>query len=309
MTTFDPRALRRAFGSFMTGVTVVTTRDAAGTPLGFTANSFTSVSLDPPLVLVCPGRFLSSYDAFATCQHFAVNVLAEGQEDVSDTFASFKGDRFAKVAHGFDACGIPLIDGAIAQFSCATEQVHDAGDHCLLIGRVEGFSHSEGAGLGYAGGRYFNLEPGHESGQGTRGPADRRMICGAIIEVSGHVLLEETQKGFRPPHIAQSDRTRLRRALESSLTARGLKPSFGAAYSMFDDATTDSAYILATADRLPRDSRLEAVKIEDLPDLTYTTGPIADMMTRYAQEAPTRDFSLYLGDARLSETTVLSKRN
>ena len=94
MTPPDPRALRDAFGSFMTGVTVVTALGPDGNPVGFTANSFSSVSLDPPLLLVCPGKFLSSFEVFANCTHFAVNILAEGQEAGANTCASVKCDRF-----------------------------------------------------------------------------------------------------------------------------------------------------------------------------------------------------------------------
>ncbi|MEP0940380.1 MAG: flavin reductase family protein, partial [Rhizobiaceae bacterium] len=88
MSAPDPRVLRDAFGAYMTGVTVVTARRADGVAVGFTANSFTSVSLDPPLLLVCPGKFLSSYETFASCTHFAVSVLAEGQKDIATVFAS-----------------------------------------------------------------------------------------------------------------------------------------------------------------------------------------------------------------------------
>ena len=157
MSLHDARALRSAFGSYMTGVTVVTARTKAGVPVGFTANSFTSVSLDPPLLLVCPGKSLSSYDTFARCRHFAVNVLEAQQKDVANIFAGDQGDRFAKVAHKTNASGVPLISSALAQFSCATEQCVEAGDHLILIGRVEAFTHVDGDGLGYAGGRYFNL--------------------------------------------------------------------------------------------------------------------------------------------------------
>lgn len=157
MTAIDPRELRAAFGSFITGVTVVTTRDAMGVPLGFTANSFTSVSLDPPLLLVCPAKGLSSFRGFAGCSHFAVNVLAEEQESVSNIFARGPDDRFAQVAHSVDAQGVPLIDGALAQFSCRTHHVVDAGDHCILIGHVEAMTHTHGRGLGFACGRYVRL--------------------------------------------------------------------------------------------------------------------------------------------------------
>lgn len=157
MSLHDPRALRSAFGSYMTGVTVVSARTRDGVPVGFTANSFTSVSLDPPLLLVCPGKSLSSYDAFASCRHFAVNILAAQQKEVANIFAGDQGDRFAKVPHALNEQGVPLIQGALAQFSCATEQCVEAGDHLILIGRVEAFTHVEGDGLGYASGRYFNL--------------------------------------------------------------------------------------------------------------------------------------------------------
>ena len=109
MTHGDPRALRDAFGSFMTGVTVVTCKDATGAPAGFTANSFSSVSLDPPLLLVCPGKALSSYASFAGCTRFAVNILAADQKDVANTFASHKGNRFSCVRHHEDAFGNGLI--------------------------------------------------------------------------------------------------------------------------------------------------------------------------------------------------------
>ena len=157
MTPANPSALRDAFGGFMTGVTVVTTREPNRAPLGFTANSFSSVSLDPPMLLVCVGRSLSSHDIFANCAHFAVSVLAEGQEGVSNVFASFKGDRFAQIAHGSDTNGIPVIDGAVAQFSCRRAQSIPAGDHTILLGQITGFTHRDGLGLGYARGQYFSL--------------------------------------------------------------------------------------------------------------------------------------------------------
>ena len=95
MTDLDPRELRAAFGRYMTGVTVVTSRDARDDPVGFTANSFTSVSLDPPLLLVCPGRHVSSFAVFRTAPRFGVSILAEGQEEVSNLFAGGPGDRFS----------------------------------------------------------------------------------------------------------------------------------------------------------------------------------------------------------------------
>jgi len=306
MTEFDPRALRQAFGRFMTGVTVVTTRTPDGTPFGFTVNSFSSVSMDPPLLLVCPGKFLSSFDAFASSMHFAVNILAEGQEDVSNTFASFKGDRFAQTSHRDDANGIPLIDGAIAQFSCATWKSLPAGDHQILIGKVTDFSQSEGRGLGYAGGQYFSLGLERAALEQTEG----RAICGAIIAVGDAVLLEQTPDGYRLPQIERSDRGQLRQDLQEDLAARGISARLGPAYSVFDDASRGQhfAYFLGTSDDIQVNAPLQAVPVADLPTLTYTTPAVADMMARYALEFRTRSFGLYLGDAKRGDVHALSER-
>lgn len=156
MSEIDPRALRHAFGAFPTGVTVVTAWAGDGTPVGFTANSFTSVSLDPPLLLVCPGRALSCFPVFETCARFAVNVLADGQEEVSSIFAGFRGDRFSRVSwRGADGAP-PVLEGVAAHFVCRTDRIVPAGDHVLLIGAVETFGNSGREGLGYARGRYFS---------------------------------------------------------------------------------------------------------------------------------------------------------
>src|SRR5690348_5112403 len=154
MAAIDPLELRRAFGTFMTGVTVITTHGADGSPRGFTANSFTSVSLDPPLVLVCIAKTASSYAVFSETRHFAISVLAEDQKSVSGVFASKAADKFAQVAWHVRATGAPVMDGAAASFDCATHEVIDAGDHIILLGRVVDFVHTSSTPLGYCRGAY-----------------------------------------------------------------------------------------------------------------------------------------------------------
>lgn len=305
MTPLDPRALRNAFGSFMTGVTVVTSRDPQGAPVGFTANSFSSVSLDPPLLLVCPGKFLSSYRAFATCGHFAVSILGEGQQEVSNTFAGFKGDRFAAVPHTLDHNGIPLIDGAITQFSCRTHEALPAGDHLVLIGEVQDFTHRAERGLGYASGRYFSLGLERAALEDATGTA----VCGAIIEQGDTVLLEQTPDGFRPPQITRPGRGRLRQDLIDEMGRRGVAVRLGPAYSVFDDprSHTHYAYFLASG-RTEAAGNIHAVAIQDLPSLKYFTPAIGEMMTRFAIEARTRSFALYLGDTQRGDVHSLNER-
>jgi flavin reductase (DIM6/NTAB) family NADH-FMN oxidoreductase RutF len=290
----DPRALRNAFGSFMTGVTVVTAIKDDGTPVGFTANSFSSVSLDPPLLLVCPGRFLSSYETFANCRHFAVNILAEGQEAVSNNFASFKGDRFAQVPHQFDVHGVPLIDGAVVQLSCSAEQMIPAGDHCILIGRVQEFTHVGGTGLGYLNGQYFSLGLERAAFDETTGTA----ICGAIVEDGATVLMVQTADGLRPPQCSHSERGRLINDLRSTLVSKGIVAELGQAYSIFESVKPRAhyTYFLATGHIETPTAGIVAVPIAELANQTFASAPIAQMMTRFALEQQTRNFSLYLGD-------------
>ncbi|MCD9147903.1 flavin reductase family protein [Pseudophaeobacter flagellatus] len=304
MSAIDPRALRSAFSTFMTGVTVVTSKAADGTAVGFTANSFSSVSLDPPLLLVCPGKFLSSYEAFAGCTQFAVNILAEGQEDVANTFASYKGDRFARVAHYQDALGNLLIDGALAQFSCTTHSVVDAGDHAILIGAVQSFEHDTGRGLGYVGGQFFSLglERAALEHSGTM------TLGGAIITWGDTVLLERTEAGYRPPQCLAKDRDNLRQSLTHDLETRGLPVKLGPAYSVFDDGRTHCSFFLA-AEPFTSNGGFESHPIGDISKLKFASQPITDMMNRFALERQTRSFGLYVGDAQRGDVHHLPERN
>lgn len=304
----DPQTLRAAFGAFMTGVTVVTARDDRGAPVGFTANSFTSVSLTPPLLLVCPGRFLSSFDVFRHCRHFAVSILAEGQEDVSNTFARFKGDRFAQVDWTPDAQGMPLIDGAAAHFSCQTENVIEAGDHVILLGEVRAVDVSARRGLGYAGSQYFSL--GLER-QSTEAPTSSdKTVIGALIEQGGHVLVQRTEAGLALPTAPAPDHAQLRKTLSRTLQDAGLTVALGATYSIYDDRQTGQrhVYVLGRAFG-PETGKLGDWRaIDGLTTARFADPAVAAMMTRYAAEYRTRTFGLYIGDDHSGDLAPLQDR-
>ena len=153
----SPQNLRSALGRFATGVTLITCRDADGAPVGLTANSFTSLSLDPPLVLWSLRRASSSLAAFAAASHFAVNVLAETQVDLSRRFASPQPDKFAEGAWGQGAGGVPVLAGCAAVFECAVDSQQVAGDHVLFIGRVLRLADLSVAPLLFQGGHYRML--------------------------------------------------------------------------------------------------------------------------------------------------------
>ena len=132
----DQRTLRDALGCFATGVTVVTAKGADGTPVGLTANSFTSVSMDPPLLLVCPARNANSMSALHAVDHFAVNVLHIGQQNVSNIFATSREDRFGQTAWEEWDTGAPIICNSLASFECRKHAEYDGGDHVILVGEV-----------------------------------------------------------------------------------------------------------------------------------------------------------------------------
>ncbi|WP_315900386.1 flavin reductase family protein [Maritimibacter alkaliphilus] len=152
----DRADLRRAFGRFATGVTIVTACDGTGAPVGFTANSFTSVSLDPALLLVCIGKTSSNLAIFRDGGAFAVNILAADQTGLSNRFASRKvADRFAGVGWQAGPTGAPLLEDCAAGFDCETHDVVDAGDHLVLIGRVVALERSIRPALVFADGQYL----------------------------------------------------------------------------------------------------------------------------------------------------------
>ncbi|MEX2518299.1 MAG: flavin reductase family protein [Paracoccaceae bacterium] len=153
----DRLALREAFGAFMTGVTIVTTIDEDGAPVGLTANAFTSVSLEPPLLLVCISSHSQSLPALLAFGGFAVNILAEGQEPLSTRFSRRESDRFAGVDWRPGPAGSPILDGVCGWFDCRIHDQVEAGDHEVLIGQVIGFDHPGGAPLGFSRGGYFSL--------------------------------------------------------------------------------------------------------------------------------------------------------
>lgn len=152
----NSRAFRDALGHFATGVTVVTIAGPSG-PMGFTANSFTSLSLDPPLVLWSLARSSQRFAAFAAARHYAIHVLAEDQTD----FAA----RFSRGGAAGPACdwqwtgeGVPVLPGVLARFDCAQHATHNGGDHLIIVGQVLRLALEEGAPLVFAKGRYGRFD-------------------------------------------------------------------------------------------------------------------------------------------------------
>lgn len=156
----DPTAFKNALARFASGITIVTAHDADGRRVGFTASSFASLSLDPPLILVCLGTNAECYPAFARAPHFAVSILAAGQEALARRFATKGIDKFAglPLCRG-DETGLPLIPGAVARLQCRTRDRLAGGDHVILVGEVLAADSDDGPPLLYLNRRYGDFAP------------------------------------------------------------------------------------------------------------------------------------------------------
>jgi len=178
----DSRALRHALGQFATGVTVVTCRAADGAPVGMTANSFASVSLDPPLVLWSVDRRARSFGPFAAAEAFAFTILAQDQVDISNRFARPGADKFADTPCEAGLDGVPLIADAAGHFECLREATFDGGDHLIIVGRVRRFARFDRPCLVFAQGRYGAIaaHPGptseHDGDVEARHPYDDFLV-------------------------------------------------------------------------------------------------------------------------------------
>ncbi|MCP2254696.1 3-hydroxy-9,10-secoandrosta-1,3,5(10)-triene-9,17-dione monooxygenase reductase component [Prauserella aidingensis] len=167
-----PARFRSVLGHFCTGVAIVTACED-GEPVGFACQSFTALSLDPPLVLFCPARTSGTWPVIERVGRFAVNVLAGEQQNVSAVFGSRGEDKFASVSWTRAPSGSPLLDGALTWVDCAVEAVHEAGDHYVVIGRVTGLGETSGRRplLFYRGG-YTVTETGPDAMPGGPRPDD-----------------------------------------------------------------------------------------------------------------------------------------
>jgi flavin reductase (DIM6/NTAB) family NADH-FMN oxidoreductase RutF/DNA-binding IclR family transcriptional regulator len=163
LTSFDSRQLRTVLGAFTTGVTIVTTNGVDGIDYGVTANSFSSVSLNPPLVLWSQALTSKSFPAFRDSEFFAVNVLADDQIATSNRFAKSTADKFVQLEFTRGLGQVPVLQGTAAHFECVKTAQYEAGDHMIFLGRVERVSHSGRRPLAFAHGRYM-VPYAHELG-------------------------------------------------------------------------------------------------------------------------------------------------
>ncbi|ESX08947.1 alpha/beta fold hydrolase [Mesorhizobium sp. M0761] len=295
-TGFDSGEFRRALGSFLTGVTIVTTIGPEGEPRGFTANSFTSVSLDPPLVLVCIAHKALGHPVFATSKSFAINVLNEGQKAASGIFASKVADKFAAVAWRPGRTGSPVLDGSVASFDCDMERLVEAGDHSILIGRVRDFEHNSSQPLGYCRGAYVAPGLSQDALAATQPGTD----VGAILENGGRILFVETADGFELPRGRGLGSASDGKSLRGLLAAKAIEAQLGFLFAVWDDAGPVSrthVYYRGTFDvPASSDRGIRLIEIDAIEGLKIADPAIRSMLARYVRECSVDAFGVYVGN-------------
>lgn len=299
-TLADVRLLRRAFGSFLTGVTVVTTIDADGRPRGFTANSFTSVSLDPPLILVCIARNAASAGVFAASQTIGINILAENQRGTAIKFASKDPDKFETVAWEAGRGGAPRIKKSLAWLECRTSTVTPAGDHLIILAQVDEFMAGATRPLGYFQGSFVGFDMEDRAIEHARMGS---LVLGCIAESDQQILLcrADQQSAWTLPSSAlvPGDVSPSQK-LQTLLSRLGADVEVSFLFSVFQDPKTGTLYVThrgrlrrplaAGREGMPEGRMFDTAA---LPWNDLMAPGVANMLRRYLQERTTGRFAVY----------------
>lgn len=296
----DPRALRDAFGAFMTGVTVVTAKASDGSPRGFTANSFSSVSLDPPLLLVSIAKTSSNYEVFTKTDGFAVNILSEAQKPISNAFSRPVQDRFEGVDWFWGPQGGAILGGVSAWFDCRMHQIVDAGDHAILLGQVMAFHTGTAAGLGYYRGSYFT--PAQEVA--ALGP---QVVVAAIIENGAQVLLiSDGQGGLTLPTAGGEGAGS---AIAGLIASLGVNAEAGMIYALYEDRARAEQHIAircAAADGSRAVGQYLELTAEVLARLRDPA--MREMLERLARERQMGNYGIYFGNEATGRVLPLGEQ-
>ena len=302
----DNLEYRKALGKFVTGVAIVTTCEIDGTPRGFTANSFTSVSLDPPLILICIGDFNESLELFKNSKHFSVNILSENQMDISNLFASPSSRKFENTKWTKGDLGSPIIKGALAWFECKNHDQISSGDHIILIGNVKSFKENSGLPLGYYSGNYITLN--NEKSLVSAIEKNTKTILGLIIEKSNSILFYEDNKSNElslPSIGSQGEQSNTSNLIEK-FSGLGFKVKLDFVYSVYEDKSLNAVCIYYRCkDNAKPPKAYKYIKFEDIEWKKIKDKALIIMLKRYIEEANHGNFAIYMGDEKSGLTQTL----
>jgi len=305
------RNLRQALGSFPTGVTVVSCLDKNKNPLGFTANSFTSVSLDPQLISICIDKESFNIDSFSITKHFAVSVLSEDQQSISTTFATPNEDRFQNVEWRTEDTGSPIIENAVAWFDCNTRQVIDAGDHLILIGEIIAFDSSPKTPLMYLRGNYVNLGLEQKMLLAMENE-NTKIVVGAIIEWHKKVFLlkDKTNNSLYFPSASRLGHIDDNDSLLGILKNLKILINEHYLFSVFEKAEdkTSLIYYRAQVKEALEDMDDYFYPFDDIPFDKLSDEASRIMLKRYIKERELNAFGIFVGKESEGKVEAISKK-
>jgi flavin reductase (DIM6/NTAB) family NADH-FMN oxidoreductase RutF/DNA-binding MarR family transcriptional regulator len=299
---FSPRDFRATLGMFATGVTIVTARNDRGEPVGLTASSFNSVSLDPPLVLWSLGKAAGSMAVFSNGRHYAINVLAADQQALAERFAARGVDRWAGVGFTEGAGGAPLLAGCVATFECFNRSQYTEGDHVIFVGEVERCARrADASPLLYHGGRFYTEHPlqGTPADPSAPQPADGRFVgsyLGYLLGQASHAVYRDFENAIAAQgltHIAW----RVLAVLHDTAVSHPNGQGAIAVGQLAHDVLAKQPTVTKLVQRMAEDGLVEL--LADPADQRRTLVAATDEGRRIA--------AALIGQARLQETTLLAR--
>lgn len=296
----DIATYRQTLGSFMTGVTVITTLDADGNKRGITANSFTSVSLDPPLVLFCVDYRAASYDTWQSSEGFVIHILASEQQDLAKVFASKAEDKFAGLETVAGSTGSPILQDVHGWLDCKLSQTVIAGDHAIIIGEVVKYSAAPARPLGFYQGRFFGFNTDQEIASLI--PQASKVNVGWMMqnETGEIVCVNQADGSYALPKTLLKASEISADALTAAASAQlGSASSVEFLYSIFEGKPDQISLVyrgqvFASAETLAG-AGFETLTPADVNPASFTAPGEAAVVERYLEELSNARFGVYAG--------------
>ncbi len=296
MTENSEQDLRQILGKFLTGVTVVTTLDKNKVPVGFTANSFTSVSLDPPLVLVCVAQSAGLSAVFRRANAFAINILAAGQDAISNGFAHKDADRYSGVAWSAKTTGSPVLDDCAAWLDCKMHEIILAGDHVMLIGRIVDAEKTTRHPLGYYQGQYCAVDLPEETLSRLEHRESVHASTGILVDNNNQLLLVKQSDGrYDVPRAQPSEDHET--GINSAMRNLGIDVREKVLFTVVEGRHQQRLsiyYRCRTAERATPENA-EYFDLDALPLDNLSRPYLAEVLQRYTNEKQAGKFGIFVG--------------
>ncbi|MBK4348819.1 flavin reductase family protein [Lacisediminihabitans changchengi] len=307
----DVALYRQALGSFLTGVTVVTTVDQEGRDRGLTANSFTSVSLNPPLVLFCVDKRAGSYGCFRPEVGYVVHILGSEQQEIAKTFASRSGDKFDGLEVSRSTTGAPVLSDAHATLDCSVDSVVDAGDHAVIIGRVNAFHVEEKRPLGYYQGKMQSFNAEEELAAFANATGAALTVLWVVETRDGEMILARRGDSFSlPKSTLPTSRLHAAALSQAASEAIGVPVAIDFLYSIY--GTDGDSLTLAYRGRVDPTGESSLVLRDDLTseDAERAATLISDpgqsaVLQRYVDERGDANFGIYAGSIDVGSVATI----